>query len=112
MRRHGEAVQLKFGHIAEFGAAEQVAHPAVEIAQLGVVQGIVQAQHGGAVTDFEETLPGLAADAARGGIRRGQLRMQIFQRLKPAHRGIVLRIGDFGIVENVVRVFVSAQILA
>ena len=35
---HGESVQLELGDVTEFGAAEQFAHAAVEIAELRLVR--------------------------------------------------------------------------
>ena len=75
VRRHGESVQLEFGDVAVFGAAEQVAHAAVEIAQFGFVQRIVEAQHRRAVPHLDEALARLSADALGGRIRREQLGM-------------------------------------
>ncbi len=74
VRRHGKPVQFQLGHVAVGRAAQQFAHAAVEIAQLAFVQGVVQAQHGGAVADLDEALARLAAHALGGRIRRRQLR--------------------------------------
>ena len=112
MRRHGEAVQLELGDVAEFGAAQQVAHAAVEIAQLGFVQGIIQAQHGGAVLDLDEALARFSAHALGGRIRREQLGVLGFQGLEPAHERVVFGVGDLRSVEDVVLMFVAAELFA
>ena len=54
----------------------------------------------------------LAADALRRGIGRGEVRVLGLQRLQPAHQGVVLGIGDFGLVGHVVQVLVAAQLFA
>ena len=109
---HGEAVQLEFGDVAVFGAAEQVADAAVEIAQLGFVEGVVEAEHGGAVLDLDEAFARFAADALGGRIGREQFGVLRFQRLELAHERVVFGVGDLGLVENVVQVFVVAQLFA
>ena len=63
MGRHREAVQLQFGDVAECGAAQQFAHAAVEIAQLPLVERVVQAQHRRAVPHLDEAFARLAAHA-------------------------------------------------
>ena len=74
VRGHGKSVQLQFGHVQVFGAAQQFAHAAVEIAQLAFVQRIVQAQHGRAVRHLDEALARLAAHALGRRIGREQAR--------------------------------------
>ena len=42
----------------------------------------------------------------------GKLRMLGLERLQAAHQGVVFGVGDFGLVEDVVQVFVAAQLFA
>ena len=107
--RHGKAVQLQFGDVLELGAAQKLAHPAVEIAQLGFIQGVVQAQHRRAVRHLDETLARLAAYALGRGIGRqqlGTLRLQIAQF---PHQCVVFGVADSGLVQHVVQALVMAQ---
>ena len=67
---HGEPVQLEFGDVAVFGAAEEFADAAVEIAEFGFVEGVIEAEQGRAVLDLDEALARLPADALGGRIRR------------------------------------------
>ena len=99
-------------HVAVFGAAQQFAHAAVEIAQFAFVQGIIQAQHGGAVLDFDEPLARLAAHAFGGRIGRRQLRVPRFQVPELAHERVVFGVGDLGLVEHIVQTLVAAELVA
>ena len=65
VHRHGKAVQLQLGDVAERRAAQQFADAAIEVAQFGLVERVVQAQHRRAVPHLDETLAGLAADPLR-----------------------------------------------
>ena len=109
VRRHGKAVHLQFGHVAELGAAQQFAHAAVEIAQFAFVQGVIQAQHGRAVRHLDETFARLAAHALGGRIGRQQFGMLRLQIAQLAHQRVVFGVADLGLVENVVQVLVVAQ---
>ena len=43
---HGKSVQLELSDVAVWGAAEEVADAAVEIAQFSFVEGIIEAEQG------------------------------------------------------------------
>ena len=109
MRGHGQAVELQLGDVLEFGAAHQLAHAAIEIAQLAFVQGVVETEHGRAVGHLDETLARLAAYALGWGIRRQQFGMARLQIAQFAHEGVVFGVGDFGLVQHVVQALVMAQ---
>ena len=110
MRGHGQAVELQLGDVLEFGAAQQLAHAAVEIAQLAFVQGVVETEHGRAVRHLDETLARFAAYAlgwaSRASSSSGWRGLQIAQF---AHEGVVFGVADFGLVEHVVQALVMAQ---
>jgi len=93
----------------EFLAVEQLAHAAVKIAQFLLVERVIQAEHHGTVPDLNETLTRLASHSLARRIGGDQSRVLRFERLQLAHEGIVLRIGDFRLVENIVQVFVVPQ---
>jgi len=110
VHRHGKAVQLQLRYVAERLASQQLADAAVEVAQFGLVERIVEAEHGRAVPDLDETLARLAADALGGRVCCGQFRMRGLQFAQPAHQPVVFGVGDFGPVEDVVEVLVAPQL--
>ena len=105
MGGHGEPVQLQLSH------AGNVADTVQEIAQLLLVQRVIEAEHLGGVGYLDESLTWLAANALRRGIRREQLRVRLFKIRKLAHQGVVFGVGDLRIVEDVVEPLVMAQSL-
>ncbi len=109
MRRHGQSVQLQFGHIFKALAAQKVTHTPVEFPQFLFVERIVQAQHRRTVRHFDESLARFSADALSGGISGDQFGMLGFQGLQPPHHHVVFGVGDFRLVQNVIQVFVMAQ---
>src|ERR1019366_5596741 len=109
---HGESIQFEFGDVTVFGAAEEVADAAVEIAELGFVEGVVEAQQGRAVQHLAESLARFSADALRGRIGGEQFGVFGFQGLEPAHELVILVVGNLRSVEDVVQVFVVPEHLA
>src|ERR1035438_5503054 len=107
---HGESVQFELGDVAVWGDAEEVADAAVEIAELTLVEGVIEAEQRRAVLDLDESLARLSTDALGGGVRREQLGMLGLQRLEPAHQLVVFGVGDLGSVEDVVLLLVVAQL--
>ena len=102
---HGEPVQLQLSH------AGNVADTVQEIAQLLLVQRVIEAEHLGGVGYLDESLTWLAANALRRGIRREQLRVRLFKIRKLAHQGVVFGVGDLRVVEDVVEPLMMAQSL-
>jgi hypothetical protein len=103
----GEAIELEFGGVGEGLSGEEVADAAVEIAELAFVEGVVEAEHGRGVAEFDETVAGLAADALGGGIGRNNFRVICFESLEFAQEGVVVRVGNGGTVQNVIKMFVA-----
>ena len=62
--------------------------------------------------DLDESLARLAADALRGRIRRNERWVLGFQILQLLHQLVEIGVADFGIVEDVIEVFVVANLLA
>ena len=64
---HGESVHLEFGDVAVFGAAEKVADAAVEIAEFGFVEGVIEAEHRRAVPYLDKAFARLCRRRAGWG---------------------------------------------
>src|SRR4051812_16140622 len=112
MGRHGEPIELELDDILKVVAAEQVADTPVEVAQFRIVQRVVEAQHGGAVLHLQKALARLAPHALGRRIRRSELGVLGLQFLETPHQRVVFRVRDFGLVENVVEMFVAAKLIA
>ena len=52
---------------------------------------------------------GLGADALAGGVGGDDLRVLLFEGAEIAHQGVVLVVGDHGVVEHVVAVVVDIE---
>ncbi len=61
---------------------------------------------------LDEALAGFASDTLRGRVRRHQIGMLGLECLQPVHQHVVLRVGYFGRVENVVEMLVVAELVA
>jgi hypothetical protein len=64
------------------------------------------------VTGLQDTLTRFAAHSLRGRIGRDQAGMLGFQFLELVHQHIKLSVRDLGIVEDVIAVFVMADLVA
>ena len=109
---HREAIELEFGDIAEGLIAEEVADAAVEVAEFGFVECVVEAKHRRAVGKLEEALTGGTADAGAGRIETSQVGVFGLECEELAHQGIVLKVGDLGRIEDVVTVLVMLKLFA
>ena len=109
MRRHRETVQFEFRHVLIGLRTQQLADTAIKRAQLVFVKRVIQAEHGRAVRNFYKSFAWLAADTLRRRIRRDELRMLRLQIPQSVHERVVFRVTDFGLVQNVVQVFVPAK---
>ena len=69
---------------------------------------MAKAEHGPGVLDGGEGRKGLGADALAGRVGGDQLRVLLFEGAEIAHQGVVLVVGDHGIVEHVVAVVVES----
>ena len=101
-----------FGNVFDFLLPASFAHSPVPFAQRVIRKRVVQAQHGPRVPHFCKPFARRAAHANGQRIRRDQFRMRGFQFLQPVHHPVVSRVRDFRIIQDVVAVFVVAQLLA
>ena len=108
----GKAVEFGFGYVLKGLGAEGVADSLVEGAELGFVEGVVEAEHRGGVGEFDEAFAGGSADALGGGVGGDERGVGLFEGLELAHEGVVLGVGELGLIEDVIEVFVVAEILA
>jgi hypothetical protein len=110
--RKAQAVEFVFGYVFHLLALGTLARAAVEIAQLVVAIGVVEAQHRRGMAHGAETLARFAADTLGGRIVRYQFGMLRFERLQFVHQAIEPAIGDRRLVEHVIAVFVLADFAA
>ncbi len=108
-QRH--AVELQFADVVDVVAAAEFMHAALPVAQFVLAVGVVEREHGRGVRRFDEAFARLAADALGGRVGRDQFRMFGFELLQLNHELVEFGVGDFGIVENVVAVFVMADLV-
>ena len=94
-----------------FAAAELV-HAPLPVAEFVFAVSVVERKHGRGVRRFDETFARLAAHALRGRVGGDQFRMLGFELLQLVHQLVEFGVGDLGIVEHVVAVFVVADFLA
>ena len=102
----GQAVELRLRVVVHDRLAGQLAHPAVEIAHLAVVEGIGQRQHGHGVRHLCKRGRRRAADALARRVGRHQRRVLRLQRQQLAHQTVVLGVRDARRVQHVVAVVV------
>ena len=108
-----EAVELDLGDVLDLGLAmEKALDAAVELAHLLGVHRIGERHHHPAMDDDGEFFARPGADALGGRIGREQFGMRGFERLEPAHQGVVLGVGQLGGVEDVVEIVVAVYLLA
>ena len=101
----GQAVDLGFHHILDFGILRQpFMDPPVELFHLFRGKGIGQTQKRGHVPDFRKSWLGIASHMLAGRIRGHKLRILCFQGFQFPHHGIVFRIGDQGIVLDIIQI--------
>ena len=98
MRRHRQSVQLQLRHIFESLAIQQIAHAAVEFAQLVFIQRVVETQHRRAMRNLDETFARLSAHALGGRIGCDQLGMLGLKLLQPPDHHVVFCVADFRLI--------------
>ena len=103
-QRDGEAVDLELRDVARrrLVGAQQAAHARIERAQLGLVEGIAEAEHGRQVRDLGERRVRSAAHRAGRRIGRDQLRVRGLEVLELPEEAVVLGIGHDRRVQLVV----------
>ena len=111
MQADRKAIELGFADVFNgvFGV-QAVADPAIEVPQFVFAESVVQRQHRQPVGHFGEAGVAGAAYPAGGRVVRGQLRMFPLQLLELPEQPVVFRIGDSGLVQNVVVVIVVFKI--
>ena len=101
----GQPVNLGLHHILDFGILRQpFMDPPVEFFHLFRGKGVGQAQQRRHMPDFREPGLGIAPHMLAGRIRSHQFRILCFQGLQFPHHGVVFRIGDQGIVLDIIQI--------
>jgi hypothetical protein len=112
VQRHGQAVHLQLGHVLQLALAHHAEDAPLELAQLLLAVGVVEAEHGHPVHERGERLGGLLADALGRAVRRDQVRELRLQRAQLPLEPVVLLVRDLRLVEHVVEALVPADLLA
>jgi hypothetical protein len=105
----GEAVEFEFAVVEGLFGGEEFGDAAVEVAEFAFMEGVVEAEHRGGMGRLEEALAGLAADALGGGIGGTEVGVGVFEVEELAEELVVGGVGDFGLIEDVIEVFVAAD---
>ena len=108
---HGQAVELGLDRVLELFDAEVLPHPLVEGAHLLLVESVADGQHRRAMAHLAELGERRGADALGRRIRRAQLGMAGFELLQLAKQRVVLGVGDFRCVFDVVQPVVALDLL-
>src|SRR5258708_29779893 len=90
-------------------AAKQIPHSPVELAHLGLIQSVVETQHGRTVGYFDKSLARLPAYTLRRRVRHDRFGMLRLKLLQAAHHAIVFRVRSIRLIQNVVQMLVTAQ---
>ena len=111
VQRHREAVDLQLRHVGDFANAHLAEDPRLELAQLFLAVGVVEAEHGHAVGEGRELLGRLLADPLRGAVGRDQVGVLVLQVLQLPLEAVVLRVRDLGRAAHVVELLVPPDLL-
>ena len=107
----GNAVHLELGAVFDrCRRSQEPFHPGVEFANLFLVKGVGQAEHGEGVADSLEFFQGRGPDplgGRGGGDEAGELEFQGFQF---PQEPVVLRVGYGGVIENVIAVVMEVDL--
>ena len=107
---HRETVELQLAAVDErVSAFQAIQHPLVEGQKALFVKHVVQRQHRHFMADLAEGGQWRRPYALSRRIRGNQLRMLALQLAQLAHQPVILRIGHFRRVHNVVQVFMMAK---
>jgi hypothetical protein len=107
-----QAVNLELRYVRELRVLrepEATADAAVELAELVLAVGIVEAEHRHQMRDGLEAFGGPATHALCRRVGVGQLGVCLFDRPKLAHESVELGVGDLRRVVHVVALFVMAD---
>ena len=111
VRGHGEAIELQLGDILVRSPLQQAVARAHRIPAVPPRSERCPGSAWGTVRNFDESFAGLAAYALGGRIRRAEFRVRIFQLSQFTHEPIVFGVGDLGLVEHVIEIFVMLELL-
>ena len=110
MQCNAQSVELEFRNVLDGKTSSQFANASIPGGQLVGGVCIIQAEHGAGVVHFFETLGRLASDSLGGRVGGQELGMLGFDSLELVHQRVVFGIGDLRCVEDVVEMFVVAQL--
>jgi len=102
----GEAVEFRLGHHLERLAAEALRRPLPPFAEFPLVECVVEAEHGDAVADRAELLDRLSAHPLGRRLGDDEFGVLFLEFLEAPHQPVILGVGDFRLVEDVVAVVV------
>ena len=112
-KTHGQTVELGLCRVLDtFHIVETLTHAPVEIDQILLGKCIVEREHRCRMHDFPQLTDRCDADALSGRIGSDELRMRSLDVLQLAHQPVVLGVRHRWIVEYVVAVVVTLDLLA
>jgi hypothetical protein len=112
MNSDREPVNLKFGDVFKGATIGKLAAALVECAQVFYVVAVVQREHRAAMHVLVKTFGRTSADALRRAVGRDKLRVLGLNLYQTSKERVIFRVGNLGIVVNVIQLFVTANLFA
>ncbi len=112
MQRQRKPVNLQLRHVFEPPSLGEFLAALVERAQLVEVVTVVERKHRPAVHHLRKTLSRFAAHALRWAVRRYLIGMLLFESLQSLEQRVIFRVRDLGIVVDVIKNFMTANLFA
>ena len=106
----GDAVDLRVDDVFVRFAAQPSSHAVVELAQLLLVVGVVDREHGQGVLDLRELGQRGSPDALGRRIGRDQVRVLLLEFLEFGEELVIVAVGDDRLGEHVVGVIVAGDL--
>ncbi len=111
MQGEGEAVKFEFADVLDLLGGGEAGFEAIGPgAEVRLVVGVVEREHGAGVGEFGEAVFGLAADALGRGVGGDEVGVGGLEEFEAVHEGVVLGVGQLGGVKDVVEVLMVAEV--
>ena len=87
-------------------------HAALPVAQFFFAVGVVERKHGDGMPGLDESFTRLAADALGGRVGSDEFGMLGLELFELVHQLVEVGVGEFGIIEDVIEIFVMTDFFA